>query len=644
MATIKELETALVNAHNAGDADSARKIAAVLKRAMDDSANLIPGAEVPETIPEKRKATIGETAVGTGEAALSAVTGATIGTLGAVGGALYGAGREIASGEFGSPQAARRIEQQAMAGAEAGTFAPRTPSGQAQAAALGEALSVIPPIVPMAGQLAQVAQVARPSAAAAQTMARAAVPGAVQRVQQVAAPIQRAAQTVTAPVRNLVETVRPTEQAGSLGAAETPAAMVRRERAAQMPVPFEGESAPTVGQATRDFEQLQFEKETAKQGSTGAPLRERAMNQGEVLQQNFDALVDVASPQFLDKQAIGGAVDSALVNRANVAMRKINEAYTKARESGQMDEQISTAPIADALNDAWRFEGVAPAVKAARNEALRVGALAADEDGVITGSRMSINDAETFRQFVNDSTDWTNKQQARISRRIIDGIDASMEGATGQLYKDARKLRRAYAEEFENQSLTRKLLNTKRGTDERQVAIEDIYDRVIVRSSVEEMNKLRGSLLKAGPEGKQAWANLKAKAIDDIKESGLTQARDERGNQIISPAALNKAIQRLDQSGKLEALYGKKQAQTIRDLGDIATDISTAPPGAVNFSNTASALRVAMDSFGTFAFTGIPAPAVTALKEATKYVRDAKTRARIREALRDPATTKTGKF
>ena len=46
-----------------------------------------------------------------------------------------------------------------------------------------------------------------------------------------------------------------------------------------MPVPFEGRTGLTAGQATRDFAQLQFEKETAKLGEIGAPLRERVQAQ-----------------------------------------------------------------------------------------------------------------------------------------------------------------------------------------------------------------------------------------------------------------------------------------------------------------------------------------------------------------------------
>lgn len=595
-----------------------------------------PNTPRPET-------TLGEDIVGAGEVGLAAVTGATTGTIGTIAGGVSQAVREAQSGQFGTPQAAQRIAAQAAQGGQAGTFAPRTEAGQRIGGQLAEIADILPPVVPMAGQLSVLAG---PAAQSAMAAGRAAVPAAAQRLKQATAPIQRAAQAVTAPLRG--ESAPGFGGGKSIGAAETPAATVRRTTAESLPVPFEGEAGLTKGQASRDFGQLQFEREQAKTES-GAPIRQRMTNQREVLEQNFDALVDVANPQFLETPDIGKAVDRAVTNRANVAMRKISDAYKQADEAGELAEPVDLAPLGSALNDIDRFRPFAETeLNAIERQAIRMGALVPDEDGALRAGTITVRDAETLRQYINDAIDWTDKRKALVGRRLKEAIDQATEAAGGDLYRKARAMRRAYADEFENTALTKKLLGTKRGTDERQVAVEDIYDRVIVKSSVEEMNKLRGTLLRSGDEGKQAWANLKAKAIDDIKEASMSASQmDERGNRTMSPDKLNRAIAALDQDGKLEALYGKRQAQTIRDLGDLANVIFTAPPGAINTSNTASAIRNALDSFGTFAFTGVPVPAVRAINEAAKYAKDRKLRARIQDALRppaDPQITNPGKF
>jgi hypothetical protein len=413
----------------------------------------------------------------------------------------------------------------------------------------------------------------------------------------------------------------------------------RTARAEMMPVPFTGPSALTAGQASRNFAQLQFEKEAAKLGDVGAPLRERVETQTANMIRNFDALIDMPNPVAADPRAMGMGVDRALVNRVEVERRKVRNAYEKAEAEGALQAPVELTPLAAQLSELQALEGLVPTIPAVRREAVRLGALVPDENGNLIPQTVDLKTSETLRQFVNANTDWTDRREALVSRKINASIDAATEGVGGEAYRAARKLRERFANEFENVGLTAKLLGTKRGTDERQVAFGDVFDKVVISSPVEEMNKLRSTLLRAGPEGQQAWADLKAGGIRFIKDSSLSPSqRDSSGNPLLSPDKLQRTVRALDQDGKLEALYGKRQAQVLRDLADLATDIYTAPPGAINTSNTASALQVAMDSLVTFGATGVPAPALTALREANKYVRNRKTRARIEAALRGQVT------
>ena len=74
--------------------------------------------------------------------------------------------------------------------------------------------------------------------------------------------------------------------------------------------------------------------------------------------------------------------------------------------------------------------------------------------------------------------------------------------------------------------------------------------------------------------------------------------------------------------------------EILRDLAEISRVIYTAPPGAINTSNTASAIMVALDSLGGFAVSGIPLPALTLIKEGAKYSKNRALKARIAEALK----------
>lgn len=638
MATIQELEQALINADAAGDVAAARDLAAVITAFRATTAGQIPGEQVVPAVSQPPEPTFTERAVGAGEAALTLGTGAVGGTLGMVGGTLKGLAEQILSGQFGTPQAANLVEQSAAKGAQALTYMPRTQAGREQVQAVGEALSFLPPIVPVVGAPGAVVSGAAMAAPAVAQAARKAAPQVQAAAQKVAAPVKRAATAAA----EIVRPTRPEEAVRigareSAGAAATPIELQRRAVAETMPVPFEKGAALTKGQASRDFAQLQFEKDTAKLAETGQPLRERVENQTAVFLQNFDAMIDRAGPINVDPRDIGKAVDRAIVNKAEIKRKQIQSSYDAARQAGELAQPVEMTPLAAMLDDLTKYEKLSPNIGAVRKEAERLGAVAADETGALVPRQITLNDSETLRQFVNVATDWTDRREALFGRRIASAIDAATQDSGGDLYKKARKLRAQFADEFENVGLTAKLLGTKGKTNERAIAFEDVFDKIVIISPVEEMNKLRKTLITAGPDGKQAWSDLKAKGIDYIKDQAFSKSQqDAAGNPLLSPDKLNRTISSLDREGKLESLYGKKQAQVLRDLAELSTVIYTAPPGAINTSNTASALRVALDSFGTFAATGFPVPAVLALKEAAKFAKNRKLKARINEALKEP--------
>lgn len=590
-----------------------------------------------EATPAPQTPSVLDQIVGAGETALTLGTALTGGTLGTIIGTGKGIAQQILSGEFGTPEAVRAVEKSAAETARDLTYQPRTQAGQEQVQAVGKlAADVLPPVLPMIAAPGQTLQAVRQTAPILQATAQRGVASTQQAAtatgQAIARPVQAATTAVSKAIGIQTPTAAPAAGRVSVGAAATPADLQRVVTAEQLG--FFGPAGLTAGQRTRNFADLQFEKETAKIGDVGAPLRERVSNQTANLIQQFDAMVDRTEPLLVDARDIGKGVSQAVVNKAEIQRRKVTDAYTKAREDGSMREPVTLDALATAAADVQRFEGVAANVAPIRKEAIRLGVLAEDADGNLFPQAKPIDDTELLRQFVNQATDWTDKRQALMAGKINNAIDKGTEGKGGESYKVARKLREDYSNEFQNVGLTAKLLSTKRNTNERTIAFDDVFDKIIINAPLEEMNKIRKTLLTAGPDGKQAWNELKSNTIRFIINKALSTAqRDERGQPLISPDKLNGVIRSLDREGKLEGLYGKKQAQQIRDLGEIAINIYTAPPGAINFSNTASALQVALDSVMTFGLTGIPAPAATALKEATKYVKSREVRNRVQQAL-----------
>jgi hypothetical protein len=234
VATLEQLEQGVRKAYEVGNMEYARILGAELVRARGDRVNQIPDMTVAP--PPRQEPGFVDKAIGTGEAALAVATGATSGAIGLLAGGAKGVAQSILAGEFGTKEAAKMVEDAAMGGARALTYAPRTESGQDQAQVAGEALGSLPPVLPLAPQISAATRIAAPAVAS----------GAQSGTQAVA----RGARAITEPPQQ----VRP--QAG-IGAEAAAPATLRAAKAEGLPVPVN----LTAGARTRDAAQLAFEKE-----------------------------------------------------------------------------------------------------------------------------------------------------------------------------------------------------------------------------------------------------------------------------------------------------------------------------------------------------------------------------------------------
>jgi len=112
----------------------------------------------PESIPIP---TIGDKAKSLGETALALGTGATTGTLGMLAGTLQQGGRELLSGQFGTPEAANRIEQRATDVMASATYSPRSPLAGEYLQNISEAAAPLAGLAGLSGQINTVSNAAR---------------------------------------------------------------------------------------------------------------------------------------------------------------------------------------------------------------------------------------------------------------------------------------------------------------------------------------------------------------------------------------------------------------------------------------------------------------------------------------------------
>ncbi len=129
--------------------------------AMNGDAPDVFNQAIAEEVAAEEPATLGESALGAGEAALTLGTGIVGGTLGQLGGAMQGIITELRSGEFGSNAAANRIADRAEKAMADLTYTPRGQEGQEYVKAIGEVGEAMAPMAGLGGAAMQAGQMAK---------------------------------------------------------------------------------------------------------------------------------------------------------------------------------------------------------------------------------------------------------------------------------------------------------------------------------------------------------------------------------------------------------------------------------------------------------------------------------------------------
>jgi hypothetical protein len=415
----------------------------------------------------------------------------------------------------------------------------------------------------------------------------------------------------------------------SVGAAATPEALRRTTTAEGLPVPV----TLTKGAATRDAQQLAFEKEQIK-SDLGGPLRQRAEENNLQALQNFDALAEMTDAQLMDLSSTGGAVVKSLTEGLTAAKNRTRAAYKAAEKAGELENNVTLSTVVDYINENIPEGDLAPILKAAQQKAIAIGAAVPDADGRLVAQPITLRQAESLRQtFQRAGFEGADQFHSGSLKRAF---DVETEGLGGDLYKKARQIRLEQARKFENRAIVARLIKNRKGMEDPQVAADQVFRKSILNSSPEEITFLKRVLLTSGNDGQQAFKELQGATVRHLRDEATKgMGMDSQDRPLISPAKLHQSVQALDANGRLDVILGKKNAQIVRDLDDVVRYVTTVPPGTlVNSSGTAGTLLAAMAEAGaTGALTGLPLPVASGIRQIIKMRQEGRTKAKINEAL-----------
>jgi hypothetical protein len=415
----------------------------------------------------------------------------------------------------------------------------------------------------------------------------------------------------------------------SVGAAELSAGQLRQAKAHELLDPID----LSRDQYTRNFKDVNWAREKAKDATTGEPLRQKYAQDNQKLINNLDLEIQATGAQKtgIERGQLGQELNDVVATYQKNRYQEVKDKYTEADTAGETLQQVPYKAVLDYIDN---IETKRP-TQYDQNPILKMvkeDLKANDLNG--TGS-INLRQYEDIKQLINAETEYGTSNGFHGSK-IRSAINEATKDAGGTLYKEANALNSRYMKEFEENPVIRDITAIKKGTTERKIAIETLVEDSMLKGPRSRVEELFKTLENAGPEGQAMINELRGVVAEQISsEATKGVGRDILGNPIVSPTGLNNIIQKLDKSGKLDLIFGKKGAERYRTLNDVTKDVKTVPEGSVNYSGTASQIKnlvvPIVTDLGASAMAGVPLPVTLGGTMAYKYVKGRKEANKISE-------------
>jgi len=528
---------------------------------------------------------LGKFALGMGENLLSMGTGAASMAVGGLAG--------LASAPFVGMDRAGEIVEGIQ---EGGTYQPRTESGRESAKGLAEAMA--PPEMAME-QLRErayepvtkaVGEVAGPTAAGVvgsvlETAPVAlSMPGGVGRVAR--APFKGITKRFGAEPMTLGARAKAgMEEAGIRPSELGPKAQARVERMSQYASPeeaaraeflreqgFMGEAAPTRAQVSRKASDFVTQQELAKQSG---PVLTRLENQSQVLEGKFNKMKSKTGGNVPKSEALPmpSGEKGSVVNVVNKSALELDQAisdlYKEAAKASGGAQVVKAENFMQALKkhmpDNQLSGGLVKSIRGLAKDQGLIG-----EKGQLMN--ISVDQAEQLVKGINKRFSPGNKIGNWIGRDLKDAIDLDVAASGGtDMFQMARKAKAAFHKAIGRTAETK---FSKRKTSliddilTENVNTENILEDAILKKKYRssEIKDLRNYLTESGEEGLQAWQDLRAEAIDYLKDNSFKGPADEMGRRTISRHRFEQALKKFGTVDKLKEIFSPEEMKFIKDM------------------------------------------------------------------------------
>lgn len=384
----------------------------------------------------------------------------------------------------------------------------------------------------------------------------------------------------------------------------TPESIVRIARAESLKEPVK----LTQGSALGDFKQQQAES-ILERVPQGVAIRMARDDANAAIVKNLEGVTESQGALASNPYHMGKSIQGALKKGADVNMEKIGKMYDKANAEGQQNI-VDPTPMINGLmknidainagNDAGPALTMAYTLK--RLGLMKVNQITGDFEP--TGNLMTAQQAMELyksanKNYVKGAT--SSIHMTDFKRGIIDALDQT---PAGDLFRQATSAFKNHARKYDDPKLVSALL--KVGADDTpDIAAEKVFDRIVMKGSIDDINNLKRVILTSDKsvrqQGLDSLKNMRASTSNYLLEkSFMGNAINETGERVVSGSNLINAVKQLGGGGsvkneelgwlKIEAIMGAKATQELKNIANVALDATRKVRGAAESSGTAERL------------------------------------------------------
>lgn len=367
------------------------------------------------------------------------------------------------------------------------------------------------------------------------------------------------------------------------------------EQAARRRV-FEQEGlTPTRAQVTRDSGEFQTQQSLIKR-QPDSPVQSRLEQQEALLSGAFEKRAIDSGGNVITSTAT--PIDEVL-ERSIALDENIGNLYRKARELAPGSKDIRLNKLTGTLRTIAGEERVSGGLYSAVRDNLRQRGVI-DKNGKVIG-RIDVETSESIRQDINALFGSLSDRGKQLSRKLKDSLDEDVLKARGDdLFREARAAKRDFEKGLERAGLSKfdnRRKNIVRDMLENKISPDTFVNDTVFAKGVrqEDLNQLK-VYLNQTEKGKQAWNDLRAQAIEAIREKSFKgPVREDGVTRSLSRDALEKTLKTIDK--KSMVLFTAEERMFLNRMKEIAK-LREPPPGrAIGGGPTEVAVNQAKSRF-----------------------------------------------